>query len=195
MDTAEEVLGKCNPLHRLVVLLAASNGCEPIRGRTKLQKMVFMLTHRRGWEDGPCGYVVGDCGPHSDIVEEEAGRLEEAGILCADGDTISVTQLGREVAGRIADEEDRRTLARIDEYKDVFNDLTTDELLAYVYSAYPGMATGSAAYDRIMPDRERHVMSMLKKGKITSGRASELLGLTLEDVLRMTGRMRVQQAG
>ena len=195
MDVAERVLGACNPLHRIVILLAASNGCEPIRGRARLQKIVFMLTRGEGWEDFPCGYVAGDRGPHSEIVEEEAGRLEATGVLRTEGDAIYVTQLGREVAGRIAGEEDRLTLAMIDEHKDMFNDLTIDEILAYVYSAYPDMATGSAAYDRITPDRERHAMSMLKKGKITSGRASELLGLTLEDVLRMTGRMRLPAAG
>ena len=194
MDMADRALGACNPLQRLVVLLAASNGCEPIRGRARLQKIVFMLTRGEGWEDFPCGYAAGDRGPHSGIVEEGVGRLGETGVLRTEGDAISVTQLGREVAGRIAREEDLLTLAMIDEHKDMFNDLAADELLAYVYTAYPGMATGSAACGRIMSDKERHVMSMLKKGKITSGRASELLGLALEDVLRMTGRMRVQQA-
>ena len=195
METAEKVLASCNQLHRIVILLAASNGGEPIRGRTKLQRMVFMLTRGDGWEGLTCGYVAGECGPHSDVVEEEAGRLEEAGVLRADDGDISVTQLGREVARKIAVGEDRLTLAMIDEHKDMFNDLTADELLAYVYTAHPDMSARSPAYDRIMPDRERHVMSMLKKEKITSERASELLGRTLEDVLRLTGRLRTRARG
>lgn len=192
MDAAERALGECSRLHRLVILLAASNEGEPIRGRTKLQTMVFMLTEGEDWEGGPRGYGAGDCGPHSDIVDKEAGRLEEAGILCTDGAGISVTPLGREVAGRIAGEEDRRTLAMIDRYKGMFNDLTADELLAYVYSAYPDTASRSPAYDRVAPSMERHVMSMLKKGKITSERASELLGRPLEDVLGLAGKMRIR---
>ena len=192
MDAAERVLATCEPLHRLVVLLAAANGGEPIRGSTKLQKIVFMLTERKGWEDGPCGYDADDCGPYSDIVDEEAGHLEDVGILCGGGGDISVTRLGREVAGRIAAGEDRRTLDMIDRYKEIFNDLTADELLAYVYSAYPDMATGSPAYARIASRMERHVMSMLKKEKITSERASELLGRPLVDVLRLACRMRIR---
>lgn len=192
MGAAEMVLDACNPLRRLVILLAASNEGEPIRGRTKLQKMVFMLTEGEGWEGGPCGYDAGSYGPYSDIVDEEAGRLEETGILCTDGAGISVTPLGREVAGKIAGEEDRHTLAMIDRYKEMFNDLTADELLAYVYSAYPDTATRSPAYDRVAPNMERHVMSMLKKGKITSERASELLGRPLEDILKLAGKMRIQ---
>ena len=97
-----------------------------------------------------------------------------------------------EVAGRIAKGEDRSTLDMIGEYKEVFNDLTIGELLAYVYSAYPDMATRSPAYYRTMSNKERHVMSMLKKGKVSLGRASELLGRPLGDVLRLAGRMRIQ---
>ena len=192
MDATQGMLAACGPLHRLVVLLAASNGGEPIRGRTKLQKIVFMLTEGEEQEYGPCGYDAGSDGPHSGIVDEAAGRLEDAGILRADGRDISVTQLGREVAGRIAGEEDGRTLAMIGRYKEMFNDLAADELLAYVYSAYPGTAAGSPAYGRIAPNMELHVMSMLKKEKITSERASELLGRPLEDVLRLAGRMRIR---
>ena len=191
MDAAERALGTCDPLHRLVILLAASNGGEPIRGKSKLQKMVFMLTEGEDSGDCPCGCDAGRYGPRSDAVDEGASHLMEAGILCADGAGISVTPLGREVAGRIA-AEDRHTLTMIDRYKETFNDLTTDELLAYVYSAYPDTASGSPEYDRVAPSTERHVMSMLKKEKITSERASELLGRPLEDVLGLAGRMRIR---
>ena len=192
MDAAERALGACDPLRRLVILLAASNGGEPIRGGAKLQKMVFMLPEGEGGGDRPCGCDAGRYGPHSDAVDEGAGRLAEAGILCIGGAGISVTPLGREVAGRIAAEEDRRTLAMIDRYKEMFNDLTTDELLAYVYSAYPDTALGSPEYGRVAPSMEQHVMSMLKKEKITAERASELLGRPLEDVLGLAGKMGIR---
>ena len=195
MDMAEKMLASCNQLHRIIILLAASNGGEPIRGGTRLEKMVFMLTRGEGWEGFPCGYAAGECGPHSNVVEEEACRLEEAGVLRTDGGNVSVTQLGMEIASKIAGGENRLTLAMIDEHKDMFNDLTADELLAYVYTAYPGMSARSPAYDRVMPDREQHVMSMLKKEKITSERASELLGRPLEDVLELTGRLRTRARG
>ena len=107
---AEGMRWTCDPLRRLIVLLAASNGCEPIRGRIKLQKIVFVLIEKKGWKCGPCGHVASSDGPHSDIVEE-AARLEDVGMLRTDGEDIFVTQLGVEVAARIARDEDRRTLA------------------------------------------------------------------------------------
>lgn len=192
MDAAERIHAACDPLRRLVVLLAASKGGEPIRGRMKLQKMVFMLACGNGREGGSFGYGASGGGPHSDIVEEEAGHLEDVGVLRTDGEDVSVTQLGREVAGRIADGEDRRTLDRIDRYKEVFNDMTADELLTYVYSSYPDMAARSLTYDRVMSDKERHTVSMLVGGKIALGRAAEILDRPVDDVWRMAGRMRIQ---
>ena len=192
MDEAESALGTCDSLHRLVILFAASNGGEPIRGKTKLQKMVFMLTEGQGGGKRPCGCDADNYGPCSDAVDEGAGYLAKAGLVCIDGAGISVTPLGREVAGMIAREEDHSTLAMIDRYKEMFNDLTTDELLAYVYSAYPDTAPGSPEYGKVAPNMERHVMSMLEKEKITSERASELLGRSLEDVLGLAGRMGIR---
>ena len=192
MDAAESIHAACDPLRRLVVLLAASNGGEPIMGRMKLQKMVFMLTRGNGKEGGSFGYGASGSGPHSNIVEEETLHLEDVGVLRTDGKNITVTQLGREVAGRIADGEDRCALDRIDRYKEVFNDMTADELLTYVYCSYPDMAARSPTYDRVMSDKERHTVSMLVGGKIALGRAAEILDRPVDDVWRMAGRMRIQ---
>ena len=191
MDAAEGALGTCSPLRRLVVLLAAANEGEPIRGMARLQNIMFMLTEEDG-EGHPYGYAAGDLGPRSDAVDEEIRCLVEEGILRIDGEDISITRLGKEVAGRIAGEEDRLTLIVIDDHKDMFNDLTIDELLAYMYSEYPDMGAGPPAHVLTAADRERHIMSMLKKEKITSGRAAELLGCHLEDILRRTGRLRTR---
>ena len=192
MDAAGRIAAGCGELRRVMVLLAAANECEPIRGSTKLQKMVFMLTLGEDGSAGPHGYVAGSHGPYSGIVDEEASRLEDAGVLRVDGASISVTALGRKVADRVAEHTGRRDLDMIGEYKHVFNDMTTDELLAYVYSAYPDMATRSPVHDRVMSNADSHVMSMLKKEKVALGRAAELLGRPYEDVLRMAGKMRIQ---
>lgn len=195
MDAADGALGARDPLRRLVILLAASNGGEPIMGRARLQKMVFMLTRGKGWKGDACGYAAGGHGPHSDIVEEVVGRLVDEGVLLIDGECICVTQLGSRIAVGIAGEEDRRTLARIDEYKDVFNDLTADELSAYVYTTYPGMAVRSLTCDRTLSNMEEHTLSMLAKGKIALGRAAELLDRPPEYVWKMAARMRAEAPG
>ena len=44
MEMEQGIAETLDPVQRLVVLLAASNGGEPIMGWTRLQKMVFLLS-------------------------------------------------------------------------------------------------------------------------------------------------------
>ena len=187
-----------DPVQRLVVLLAASNGGEPIMGGTRLQKMVFLLSDLSDEMVERCGYGAGNYGPYSEIVDRAARYLSEVGVLRVDGAAggISVTLTGRRVAEEIARDADDYVLIAVDSCKDLLNDLPTDEVLAYVYLSYPRMAERSVARDRIMRDKERHVMSMLKKEKISAERASMMLGWYLDDVIRWrAGLARDRAAG
>lgn len=186
MELHRKILGALDPPQRLIVLLAASNEGAPIMGRTKLQKMVFLLSATSDDMAGRCGYSADNYGPYSEIVGEAARCLGEMGVLRLDdrSGSISITPMGRRVAEGIAEGEDSDALGAIDDCKDMLNDLPTDEVLAYVYSSYPHMARRSVVHDRIMRNMERHVMSMLKKEKISSERAAELLGKPMDYILR-----------
>ena len=186
MDLHRKILDTTDPLQRLIVLLAASDGGAPIMGQAKLQKMMFLLSRMSDDMAGRCRYGAGSCGPYSGIVAKAARRLGEIGALHFDdrGEGISITPAGRRAAEEIAGGEDGNTLDIIDSCKDMLNDLPADEALAYVYSSYPSMAGRSAAYGRIRRNMERHIMSMLEKEKISSERAAELLGMPLDHILR-----------
>ena len=197
MELHQKILATIDPPQRLIVLLAASNGGAPIMGQTKLQKMMFLLSKMSNDMVEQCGYSADNYGPYSEIVGEAARHLGEIGVLCFDnsGRNISITPTGRRVAEEIAEEEDDDTLDIIDSCKDMLNDLSTDEVLAYVYSSYPRMAEQSVVYDRIKRSMERHIMSMLKKEKISSERAAELLEKPLDYILRRARGMRVPAPG
>ncbi len=62
--------------------------------------------------------------------------------------------------------------------------LTSKELLAYVYSAYPDMTEESVEYENLKPDMEYHVLSLVKKQKLSAQRAAELLNRPLEHVIK-----------
>ena len=197
MELHRKILGALDPPQRLIVLLAASGGGAPIMGQTKLQKMMFLLSKMSNDMVEQCGYSADNYGPYSEIVGEAARRLGEIGVLCFDdsGGSISITPAGRRVAEEIAGEEDDDTLDIIDSCKDMLNDLPDDEALAYVCLSYPSMAGRPAVHDRVRRGAERHVMSMLRKEKISSERAAELLGMPLDYVLRRARGMRVPVQG
>lgn len=157
----DRILGGCSEIQKHVILLALANGGEPVRGRTKLQKMMFMISYMRE-AVGEYGFEAGERGPYSETVSEEARYLADVGVL-QEGDEISLTGMGRRLAEKLAESEDGETVAAISRYKEMLNDLTAEEVLAYAYAAHPAMATGSPARRGIERDMEKHVMSMLKK--------------------------------
>ena len=67
--------------------------------------------------------------------------------------------------------------------KDLFNDITCDELLAFMYTAFSDMSKRSAEYEAIKPRIEELVFSLLKKGKISRGKAANLTGSPMRYVL------------
>ena len=71
---------------------------------------------------------------------------------------------------------------RIGRYKEMFNDMDTDEILTYVWRSYPS-SVPRALVDRLKPDLEKHVLSMLRKKKIGSGKAADLLGKRVKYVI------------
>ena len=172
-------------LHKIIVLLCHAGG-EPVRGKTKMQNLVFMLSdiYGRGEETG---FEPGVYGPYSEIVEEEGRYLEGLGILSGGGNRIGIAAAGVKIAEALAQREPEmsKVVAR---YKAMFNDMTTDEVLAYVYATYPAMAKKSPVFKKIKSGMDRHVMSMLRKRKITSGRAAMLLGKSRYYVIEKAAR-------
>ena len=193
MDVHDE--GKCympddgDYVHKLVIMLAHACGGSPVDGKVKAQKLVFMLSDVDD-RAGEAGFYPGADGPYSDVVDEKIRRLNDLGIL-ADGYRTRLADAGRAVAERLAGE-DPNMFEVVEEYKDMFNDMSTDEILTYVHLLYPPMAARSMVRTRLERDAEKHVMSMLRKGKISSGKAAELLGRDRQDVIKTAVKKGIQ---
>ena len=185
-DTIRQSVLDGDQLHKIIVLLCHAGGDEPVRGMTKMQKLVFMLSQIY-CRDGEAGFEPGVHGPYSEIVDEEVHHLEGLGILSGRGNRIGITTAGIKAAEALAEQEPEmsKVVAR---YKAMFNDMTTNEVLAYVYATYPDMAKKSLVSKTIKSRMDTYVMSMLRKRKITSGRASMLLGKSREYVIKKCAR-------
>lgn len=185
-DTIRQSVLDGDQLHKIIVLLCHAGGDEPVRGRTKMQKLVFMLSQIYG-RDEEMGFEPDMYGPYSEIVDEEVRHLEGLGILSSRGNRIGITAAGIKVAEALAEQEPEmfKVVAR---YKTMFNDMTTNEVLAYVYAMYPDMAKKSLVSKKIKSRMDMYVMSMLRKRKITSGRASMLLGKSRESIIKQCAR-------
>lgn len=99
------------------------------------------------------------------------------------------------MAEAVAGQAGSRTLEVLREYKETFNDMTTDELLAYVYLAHPETASQSAKYAGLKPRMERLMLSLVRKEKISGQRAAELLGKSYSYVLEKAGKSGIRVLG
>lgn len=190
MGVKEQILETGDALQKYIILLAYANN-EPINGRIKLQKIMFLLSHIID-EVGNSSYEADNYGPYSEMVDEELGYLEQAGVLSAGAGKIELTKVGRQIAEVFVKKEDEDILMVLEGHKELLNDLSTKELLAYVFLTHPDMAEESPEYEKLKPRMDDYVMSLIKKEKISAERAAELLHKSLNYVIdRMNERRMV----
>ena len=175
VNVKSKVLKDDNELQKFIILLASAAGGKPIRGNTKLQKILFLLSNSiddiREYGDFDA-YLYG---PYSETIDQELQYLGQIGVLSNTRGEIALTETGKEIAKDMTKNTASVVLKALVKYKEIFNDLTNKELLAYVYSAYPDMAKESVEYENLRPNMEDHIMSLVKKHKISAQRAAELI--------------------
>ena len=175
MNVKSKVLKDDNELQKFIILLASAAGGKPIKGNTKLQKILFLLSNSiddiREYGDFDA-YLYG---PYSETIDQELQYLGQIGVLSNTRGEIALTESGKEIAKDMTKNTAGAVLKALIKYKEIFNDLTNKELLAYVYSAYPDMAKESVEYENLRPNMEDHIMSLVKKHKISAQRAAELI--------------------
>jgi len=106
------------------------------------------------------------------------------GVLASNSGKIVLTVQGKEIARELVKQEDEETLRALSEYKRFLNDLPSNELLAYIYTAYPDMVDESVEYRRLKPNIEAHILSLVRKQKISSQRAAELLDRSQDYIIK-----------
>ena len=183
MGIKEKVLENDDELQKCIILLANAND-EPIKGRLKLQKMMFLLSDKIDEIKEQSSYDADNYGPYSEVIDEESKYLEQIGVLSSSPGEIAITKEGKDIAKEIMKNEDKNILTALNEYKKFLNDLTSKEVLAYVYSAYPEMTEESVEYKNLKPDMENYIFSLVKKQKISAQRAAELLSKPQDHIIK-----------
>jgi|CXWL01.1.fsa_nt_gi uncharacterized protein YwgA len=183
MDYKEKVLRNITDIQSMIILLANADDV-PIKGRTWLQKELFLLSERIEKLREDASYEADLMGPYSDTVEEELLNLEKIGAISIDSNKISLTKNGKDVARALEQKESKQIMEYIHDYKKFLNDLSEDELLCFVYSAHPEMTEESVKYKKLKPKMENILLNLVSKEKISLNRAAELLEKDSEYVFK-----------
>ena len=186
--TTESKTLEISELEKYILLLVYIDD-EPVYGRKKLQFMMYALgapyPEIREW----CNYTIQDDGPYSKILDDTLEQLVQLDLLVEMDNTIQLTEQSTEYAKIIADEKggilevqnifDIKMPWVFHNYKSTINDITIPEMLSLMYCDYPEMRQGSKTYEKLKPDIEENIFSLLAKEKFSSGRAAGLLDKSL----------------
>lgn len=190
---SENVLSK-NVLGRLVrseqffflLLYAPASGrtSEPIRGKTWLQKEMYVISRNIPLLLDEMSYDSFRYGSFSETVEEIKDQYQISNYVESPKGMIQLTPKGEKLALSIWQTIDPETRKLVQDVKEEFNDMTEDELLLFMYATYPDTAESSDVKDRIMRERFPLSVSLLKKGKVSLQKAAELAGMNIIDFTR-----------
>ena len=175
---------RINETRRFILLLLGAKNSEPVPGRLHLQKEMYMLRNLFPDLAGETGYGSYFVEKYSEVVANELEELKLSGLVGSASDSLALTEDGSAVLEELKPASSEWEIRKVEEFKHLLNDMTRDELLAFVhFSDLPPdvLEEESAEYRDLVKKRKRLAISMYKKDKISAQKAAEISGESFED--------------
>jgi len=174
-------LEQLTPIQALILLLLDSENAQPVKGKTWLQKEMYLILNNVGKEIAEdAQFEPHHFGPYSEVVELELANLRLLNLVKEDRE-IRLTGKGKKLAAKLRRFVNPRFLEFISEVKKELNDLTEDELFAYIYFTFREMTKESRALERILRKRKRLALSLYCKRKVSLSKAAQIAGVSVSE--------------
>lgn len=155
----------------ITALLALANN-KPV-DRMRIQMTFFMLSKDVDRIGRYLDYAPGGSGPYSKRLDEILDAMIKSGDLDAEESHRGGDKF-------MSNDEVVRSIS--DNYG-VFEGMTEEEMMVFVDAGSPGMSEASGTYENVVkPNLEKHVMSLIRKAKITTSRGAKLLGIPYSEM-------------
>lgn len=185
-ELKEDVVKK----YSLLLLNAIDN--EPIKGKTIFMKELFLISKNILELEEITDFEADNYGPSSDYVSNTLEDLEVVKLLNKINGRYMLTDSGKEIVDIIKKDISENEIDMIEDMKRLCNNLNTDEILALVYYTYPEMTIESLVKDKIESKREKIALSLLKKGKVSIGKASEIAGFPMNSFYKLLKEKKIK---
>jgi len=172
-------------IKRYSLLLFNLDNNAPIKGRTRFMKELFLISKSIPKLEEESDFEAYNYGPSSDTVLNALEDLEVAGVVNEMDERYILTESGKEITEIVKRDVKKDEIELIEDIKRLCNDLSTDELLAIVYYSFPEMTIESIVKERIEGKREKIALNLLKKGKVSIGKASEIAGMSMTSFYKL----------
>ena len=203
-------LDNISELEKYIILLLHINENQdskpdnsPINGKTRFQIVMYMIGDSYKEIREQSNYIINNGIPYSSILDNKLKDLIQMNLVVIDNyNNIKLSNKGSKYAKIITKEIDKNKLLNVygdydkitkvlSDYKEFVNNITHDELLSYVYSAYPETINRSTTYQKLEPHIEDHIFALLERRKFSSGRTAELLDQPLHIVMEKMIKRRI----
>jgi len=170
-----------SPVQAFMILLAGVRNRKHIKGKTWLQKEMFLIAKNTKLKE-MLDFEPHLYGPYSETVDVELENLEVMGLLEENGNS-QWTEEGRKYYKKISEKASRQILDLISEIKEELNDLSEDELLAYIYFGFPETTEEAVRLEKIMKNRVKLAIRLYKKGKVSIGKAADIADMDVKSFM------------
>lgn len=143
----------------LLLLLEGGTGRtynEPIAGRTRLVKLLFLMKEAFKLRSVPYEFTPYYFGPFSPEIYRDLMLLRSAGLVqwqeTLGGDEFSLTPKGVRVANELRQGEDSSALEKLRTCKERYNRMSLEELLRVIYDRFPRFAERSVVSKKNLLD-------------------------------------------
>ncbi|PKP58188.1 MAG: hypothetical protein CVT88_06405 [Candidatus Altiarchaeales archaeon HGW-Altiarchaeales-1] len=164
---------------RIVIYALGALNNTPIRSKIKIQKLLFLISNVFKKYKDLLEFEPHLFGPYSERLEYIVQDIQKLGLIEIEGSKYKLTQKGFDLYLHLKPKKD--LLKVIEDFKDFLNDLPDDEILAFIYVSYPKYIGESAKWDDLKKDCVEIAISLLKKEKVSFGKAVEISGLSSFD--------------
>jgi len=184
MAEVDDIIEDMSELQKYIVLLLSANNKEGIKGKTWFQKELFLIAKNIKEVGEEASFDSDFYGAYSENAEEQLAELELDEVVVKDGNAVSLSKLGSQIAQKLEHTTPKQRLEMISEFKSLLNDLSDDEVLTFIYFTFPEFIVESLVLEKIKKNRKQVALKLYKKEKISVQRAAEISGEPLERFIR-----------
>lgn len=159
---------------------------KPIKNKINIMKMLYFISLNVPSLENEFNFEADNYGPSSDVVERNLESLNQENFLKEDKKGFKLNKLGKEyLNSRNFDNIDYEL---IEDMKELFDGLTSDEVCALTYFTFPETTSESVILDKIIKNRKKLALNLYKKNKISVEKASEIAGIPLIDMYHLLSK-------
>lgn len=152
-----------------------------------LQKVIRYFQYLRQKTD--VDYSNFNLGGVSYELHESVETLMENGLIArSDSSRIELTDVGEKAVSELRSSFDPDDLKRLTFSKQQLNDLTSDEVMFFMYMLLPETQVHSTEVARLLRRSKEFTRDLFKKGRISASMAADWLGIPEEEFQRTVAK-------